>query len=219
MDDPTLAEFQGEATHGYYRYDAEGVPARRVALVERGILRTFLMSRWPVKGFDRSNGHGRADHFRRPTGRMANLIVLAHESVPRASLKGRLRALCRAKGKPYGFLLQGSGGGENPNNRRQAQTLEVRPRRVIRVDAESGKETVVRGVKMIGTPLVLVNRIVAAADDPALANYYFCGAESGTIPVSQIAPSVLVSEVELQRVPDARARPPILPSPFHDKAD
>lgn len=212
-DDPTLERFGGERLHGSYKYDAEGVTSQRVALVEKGVLRGFLMSRWPVKGFDRSNGHGRADARTHPSGRMGNLIVSAEAPVPAAELERRLLAELKRTGKPYGFLLIGSSGGENPTNRESPQTLEVRPRLVYRID-KNGKRTLVRGVKMVGTPLVLLNRIVAAGDDASLANGFHCGAESGWVPVSQIAPSVLVSEVELQRLPEDRTRPPVVPHPF-----
>lgn len=216
-DDPTLKSFKGSPLHGTYEFDSEGTPARRVALVEKGVLRNFLMSRWPVKGFPASNGHGRADWRSHPTGRMSNLIVQADGGVPLDELQKKLLALVRAEGKPYGFLLVGSSGGENPTNRESAQTLEVRPRLVYRVDAVTGARTLVRGVKLVGTPLVMLNRIVAAGDDPTLENGYQCGAESGWVPVSQIAPSLLVSEIELQRLPEDRSRPPILPPPpFHD---
>ncbi|MBI4424677.1 MAG: TldD/PmbA family protein, partial [Elusimicrobia bacterium] len=217
VDDPTVKEFKGEALHGHYEYDAEGVPAQRVVLVERGVLKGFLMSRWPVKGFARSNGHGRAGPFHHPSGRMGNLVVTAADPLSSDELKRRLMAMAKAQGKPYGFLLTGSSGGENPNNRRAAQTLEVRPRLIFQIDAETGAETPVRGVKMVGTPLVVLNRVVAAGDDLALSNPFNCGAESGQVPVDQVAPSLLISNVELQRVPEERARPPILPSPFHDK--
>lgn len=215
-DDPTLREFGGVPMHGYYRYDSEGVPAQKVVLVEKGVLKNFLMSRWPVKGFDRSNGHGRADDYSRPTGRMANLIVKAESPVPLEQLTQRMLALLKEQKKPYGFILSGSFGGENPNSRAAAQTLEVRPRLIYRVEAETGKRELVRGVSMVGTPLVVLNKIVAAGDDATLANGFVCGAESGHVPVSQIAPSVLLSEVELQRLPEDRSRPPILSSPFHE---
>jgi predicted Zn-dependent protease len=215
-DDPTMKTFQGSPLHGSYEFDSEGSPARRVALVEKGILRDFLMSRWPVKGFPSTNGHGRADWRSHATGRMANLIVSADGAVSLDELQKKLLELVRKAGKPYGFLLVGSTGGENPTNRESAQTLEVRPRLVYRVDAATGARTLVRGVKLVGTPLVVLNRIVAAGNDPTLANGYHCGAESGWVPVSQIAPSLLVSEIELQRLPEDRSRPPILPSPLHD---
>jgi TldD protein len=215
-DDPTLKSFKGSPLHGSYEYDSEGSPARRVALVEKGVLRDFLMSRWPVKGFPSTNGHGRADWRSHPTGRMANLIISADGAVPLDELQKKLLALVRAAGKPYGFMLVGSSGGENPTNRESAQTLEVRPRLTYRVDAATGARTLVRGVKLVGTPLVVLNRVVAAGDDATLANGFHCGAESGWVPVRQIAPSLLVSEIELQRLPEDRARPPILPAPLHD---
>lgn len=214
VDDPTLESFGGTPLSGHYLFDDEGVAARRVVLVDRGVLRDFLMSRWPIKGFVRSNGHGRADAFRHPAGRMATMIVLAHDPLSRAALERRLLDLCRRKGEPYGFLLVGSFGGENPGGRGASQTLEVLPRVVLRVDARTGRKTRVRGVKMTGTPLVLLDRIVAAADDAALSNEFVCGAESGYVPVSQVAPSVLISEAEFQRLPEDRSVEPILPSPF-----
>lgn len=216
-DDPTLREFKGVPLSGHYLFDSEGVPARRVALVEKGILKNFLMSRWPIKGHPFSNGHGRSDAIRHPSGRMATLIVSADRRSTRAELKSRLMALARAAGKPYGFRLVGSFGGENPNSRESAQTLEVRPRLLYRVDARTGTETLVRGVKMVGTPLVVLNRIIAAGDDDELANGFVCTAESGSIPVSQIAPSVLVSDAEFQRLPEDRNLPPIYESPFHSR--
>ncbi|MFI5350499.1 MAG: TldD/PmbA family protein [Elusimicrobiota bacterium] len=215
-DDPTLKSFGGSPLHGSYEFDSEGSPARRVALVEKGVLRDFLMSRWPVKGFPATNGHGRADWRSHATGRMANLIISADGAVPLDELQKKLLVLVRAAGKPYGFLLVGSSGGENPTNRESAQTLEVRPRLIYRVDAATGARTLVRGVKLVGTPLVVLNRVVAAGNDATLSNGFHCGAESGWVPVSQIAPSLLLSEIELQRLPEDRARPPILPAPLHD---
>lgn len=216
IDDPTLTEFKGVPAHGSYRYDDEGVLAQRVSLVERGVLKGFLMSRWPIPGFSRSNGHGRSEPDEHPSGRMSNLILQAHQTLPLPELKKKLMELCLKKGKPYGLRLVGSGGGENPTGRGAAQTLEVKPKRLLRVDAQTGQETPVRGVKMVGTPLVLLNRVVAAGDDPAIFNQYLCNAESGWVSVSQIAPSLLLSEAEFQRLPEKRARPPILPSPLHD---
>ena len=217
FDDPTLKTYEGFPLHGSYDFDSEGSPARRATLVESGVLREFLMSRWPVKGFPRTNGHGRSDWRSHPTGRMANLIVSAQGAVPLAQLEKRLLELTRRAHKPYGFLLIGAFGGENPTTRDSAQTLEVRPRLVYRVDARTGKKTLVRGVKLVGTPLVVLNRIVAAGDDAKISNGFQCGAESGWVPVSQTAPSLLFSEVELQRLPEDRSRPPILPAPTHDR--
>jgi hypothetical protein len=40
-----------------------------------------------------------------------------------------------------------------------------------------------------------------------------CGAESGDVPVSAIAPAILVSEIEIQRKERSQDRPPYLGRP------
>ncbi|HZS35627.1 MAG TPA: TldD/PmbA family protein, partial [Polyangia bacterium] len=72
-------------------------------------------------------------------------------------------------------------------------------------------------VEMVGTPLASINKIVATSDEEGVFNG-FCGAESGFVPVSTVAPAVLMSEIELQRTQKEAERPPILPPPWDDKA-
>ncbi len=217
IDDPTKAYFKGTPLHGHYEIDDEGVPAQKVVLVDHGILKNFLMSRWPLNHFAHSNGHGRSDTDLRPLGRMGSLMVEAESPVSGKVLQERLLKLIRSEHKPYGFLIKGAFGGDNPTGRSQAQTLQLKPLLVYRISAKDGKKTLVRGVKIVVTPLVVLNRIVAASNDETLSNAYFCGAESGWVPVDQIAPSVLVSEIELERLPEDRLRQPILPSPFSSR--
>src|SRR3990172_6220537 len=69
-DDPTLLELGGRRLWGSYAFDDEGVAGSKVVLVEEGILKTFLMSRTPRKGLERSNGHGRADGGDAPRARI-----------------------------------------------------------------------------------------------------------------------------------------------------
>jgi hypothetical protein len=57
--------------------------------------------------------------------------------------------------------------------------------------------------------------IVATGDKSEVFNGE-CGAESGTIPVSAVAPAMLLSTIETQRQPQGNARPPILPIPGAD---
>jgi hypothetical protein len=45
-----------------------------------------------------------------------------------------------------------------------------------------------------------------------------CGAESGQVPVSAVAPAMLFSEMEVQKRQHSHDRPPILPPPgFEDR--
>lgn len=73
------------------------------------------------------------------------------------------------------------------------------------------------GAHEVGTPLTTVSRIIATSDTEGVFNG-FCGAESGFVPVSTVAPAVLMSEIELQRTQKSAERPPLLPAPWNDPA-
>ncbi|HUM12839.1 MAG TPA: TldD/PmbA family protein [Myxococcaceae bacterium] len=212
VDDPTLATLGGKSLNGFYRYDDEGIPAQRVTLVDAGVLRNFLVSRHPVDGFLHSNGHGRAQANRRPVARMANLVASSTNQVSDAELKRMLIAEAKRQGKPYGLIIRDIQGGNTNTSSFGYQAFKGIPRLVYRVDARDGKETLVRGVEVVGTPLSAVSKIVATGKTQGVFNG-FCGAESGNVPVSTVAPATLLREIELQRVVEGRDRPPLLPSP------
>src|SRR5262249_53922603 len=160
-DDPTLEGFQGNDLNGFYRFDDEGVPAERVALVEGGVLKNFLLSRTPVEGFARSNGHGRTEGPNKPQARMATTIVSARKTVSYEKLKAMLIAEARKQHKPYGLILRDVAGGQTSTESEGYQAFKGSPRMVYLVDAKTGKETLARGVELVGTPLSALARIIA----------------------------------------------------------
>jgi predicted Zn-dependent protease len=193
------------------------VPAQRVALIRDGKLESYILSRQPVRPFTRSNGHGRAQGGRTPTARMATLVVESRKALPREELKRQLLAEVRRQGRPYGLVIRDIAGGNTNTTSYGYQAFKGTPRLVYRVDAETGREELVRGVELVGTPLASVNRILATGDAPRPFNG-FCGAESGYVPVSTLAPALLVQEIELQRVARQNERGTILPSPWSGAA-
>ncbi len=211
-DDPTLRVLGGEQLNGYYLFDEEGVKAQRVTLVEKGVLRNYLLSRQPVEGFFQSNGHGRSQGIQKPVARMANLLVDSSKQVSDEELKRQLIAEAKRQGKPYGLIIRDITGGNTNTASYGYQAFKGIPRMVYRVDVRDGKETLVRGVEIVGTPLSAINRILASGKKQGIFNG-FCGAESGMVPVSTIAPAVLLREIELQRTMEGKDRPPILSSP------
>jgi predicted Zn-dependent protease len=213
LDDPTLAKVGNLSLNGHYGFDDEGVASRPVTLVDHGILRNYLKSRTPVKGSLESNGHGRAEGTLDPIGRMASTIVKSDKVVPYAELKKMLLEEIRRQKKAFGLIIADISGGQTNTTTYDFQAFKGMPRIVYRVDANTGEETLVRGVEFVGTPIGSLNRIVAAGDQVAVFNG-FCGAESGYVPVSTVAPAVLISEIELQRTRRALERPPILPAPW-----
>jgi TldD protein len=214
-DDPTLASFHGNALSGHYNYDDEGQPAQRVDLIKDGILETFLMSRLPIASFSQSNGHGRAESGHMPSGRQGNLIVTSSKTVSDAQLRQLLIDEAKKQGKPYGLYFEDISSGFAVTNRRSPQAFSVIPLVVYRVFVDGRPDELVRGVNIVGTPQSALNRIVATDNKQDIFNG-ICGAESGQIPVSAVAPAMLVSEIETQRQAQGNNRPPILPPPGRD---
>jgi len=211
-DDPTLSSFQGTSLSGHYEFDDEGQAARRVELIQDGVLKTFLMSRLPIASVAQSNGHGRSESGHMPTGRQGNLIVTSSKSVPENELRQMLIAEAKKQGKPYGLYFEDISSGFAVTTRQSPQAFQVIPLVVYRVYVDGRPDELVRGVSIVGTPQAALNSILATGDRQDIFNG-ICGAESGSIPVSAVAPAMLVSQIETQRQAQGTARPPILPPP------
>ncbi|MBZ5613105.1 MAG: hypothetical protein LAO23_03780 [Acidobacteriia bacterium] len=209
--DPSLKTYAGTELVGYYAYDDEGVKARRVTVVDKGILKNFLMSRAPIEGFAHSNGHGRRQQGYKVVARQSNLVVESSQQVSRAQLKKLLIEQIKAANKPYGLFFDDIEGGFTFTQRIIPNAFNVRPTVVYRIYPD-GKEELVRGVDLIGTPLIAFSKINAADDQIAVFNGV-CGAESGWVPVSAASPGLLVSQIEVQRKEKSQERAPILPPP------
>ncbi len=211
-DDPTMKELHGVELAGHYDYDDEGVPAERVDAVENGILKNFLMSRMPIKNFSQSNGHGRRQPGLMPTGRQGNLIVTSTNTVKDAELRRKFIEEIQKQGKPYGLYFDDIQGGFTLTQRASPQAFQVIPVMVYRVYADGRPDELVRGVDIVGTPLLSLNNIVLTGDTLQVFNGV-CGAESGQVPVAAAAPAMLFSEIEVQKRRRGTERPPILPPP------
>lgn len=209
--DPTQLHIGKEDLVGYYKYDDEGVEAARVTVVENGILKNFLMSRSPIEGFAKSNGHGRRQQGNDVAARQSNLFVQAGQHVSRAELKEKLIEMVKAANKPYGLYFEDVEGGFTFTQRSIPNAFSVLPTVVYRVYPD-GREELVRGLDMIGTPLIAFSKIVAADDEVGVFNG-MCGAESGWVPVSAVSPGLLVSQMEVQLKAKSQEREPILPAP------
>lgn len=211
-DDPTLTELNGTKLAGSYHYDDEGVPARRVEVVKDGVLESFLMSRMPVKGFAKSNGHGRRQPGLMPTGRQGNFLVISKNTVKDSELRARLIDEIKKQGKPYGLYFEDVQGGFTLTARELPQAFQILPVMVWRVYPDGRPDELVRGVDVVGTPLAALDSIVVTGDQTAVFNGV-CGAESGSVPVSAVAPSILFTDMETQKRATSRNRPPLLAPP------
>ena len=219
--DPTRKSIAGKDLVGAYAYDNQGVKARSVAVVENGIFRRFLMSRSPIENFPNSNGHGRKQAGYTPVARQSNLIVETSEPLSRDRLKEMLIEQCRNEGKDFGLYFEDIQGGFTITGRTIPNAFNVLPIMVYRIYAD-GREELVRGVDLIGTPLTAFSRIAAADDRIGVFNGT-CGAESGGVPVAAVSPGIFISQIEVQKKTKSQERRPILdapsPEPDEEKTD
>jgi TldD protein len=214
-DDPTEKTLGKNMLLGFYPFDDEGTPAERVTLVDHGVLRNFEMSRQPLTGFPNSNGHGRRQIGAQPVSRQGNLIVQSSMTVTNAELRKKLIEEIKRQGKSFGLMIDDIAGGFTFTGRGQPQAFQVQPLVVYKVFTDGRPDELVRGVDIVGTPLVSLTKIMATGDTMEVFNGY-CGAESGSVPVAAAAPAILISEMEVQKKESSTDKPPILPPPGHD---
>jgi len=212
IDDPTRDYFEGKCLAGNYFYDDEGFKAEKVVLVEDGVLKNFLLSKVPIKNFPESNGHGRGQIGLKTVARQGNLFVLSSKGLPLKDLKNKLIEMIKEKGKPYGLIFADVSGGFTLTQRTLVQAFKVIPLEVYRIYPD-GREELVRGVDIVGTPISVLETIIEAGKEYDVFNG-FCGAESGSVPVSAIAPAILVEKIEIEKKYKGMEKPPIIPSPF-----
>ena len=179
-DDPTMHEY------GYYPFDAEGVPAKKTTLIDRGVLSSYLHSRETAGRLGGSgNGNGgsgggnaRAQGCAIPIPRMSNTFI-ANRDMSFEEIIEELRD---------GVYLKGSRGG-------QVNTGEG----IFQFNAELGY--VVRGgeicemlrdVSLSGQTLEILKNITAVGDDLAFHSGR-CGKSGQAVPVSDGSPHILVN--------------------------
>jgi hypothetical protein len=231
-DDASRKEWNGVKLAGFYEADLEGVVPAPATLVDKGILKSYLTTRQPVKGASGSNGHARLPGgFGAHTARPGNLFVEAEETVPDAQLKQRLLDMLKQQGKPYGLLIRRmdypslvpvsslremamkqmrSGGGAR---------LFSSPLLAYRLYAD-GREELVRGLRFKNLGTRAFRDILAAGATPALFEYVdngapmaLSGAGSYIVGCASVSPAVLFEEMDLEPASDETARPPLVPPP------
>ena len=216
--DPCLRNYEGQDLIGYYKYDDQGIKGQKVTLVEDGKLKGFLMSRCPIEGFDKSNGHGRAQAGKEPVTRQSNLIVKTSNSLSNEELREKFITEIKTQGKEYGYYFADVRGGFTMTGRFIPNAFNVTPTEVYRIYADGKPDQLVRGVDLVGTPLAMFSEIEASGNDPQVFTG-MCGAESGNVPITAISPSLFVKKIETQKKMKSQEKPPILPRPDLEDVD
>jgi len=211
FDDPTATTLNGLQLNGFYRFDDEAVRAQRASLVDHGKLVGFLMGRNPIAAGPVSNGHGRKQPGLDPVARQGNLIVTSEKTVERAELEKLLIEEIKKQGRPFGMVFTDISGGFTNTSAFAPQAFKVNPVMAYRIYPD-GRRELVRGIDISGTPLVALQSIRAASREVETFNGV-CGAESGWVPVSASAPSLLLDKLEVEKAFIPPDRPPVLGAP------
>lgn len=219
ISDPTLTQYAGTDMNGSYKYDDEGVKSRRVVCLENGVLKEFLMDRTPIDGFPSSNGHGRASTGYDPVSRQSNLIIETSKPYTDAELRQMLIEEAKRQGKEYGYFFNAASSGLTYlGDQGSINSFNVDPLEVYRVYVDGRPDQLVRGVKLIGTPLAMFSGIEAAGSSPHVFTGQ-CGAESGWVPVTASSPAIFVSKIETQRSETGYSLPCVLKLPDYRNDD
>jgi hypothetical protein len=229
VDDPTQKEWRGRPLFGSYDVDREGVAAAPLRLVEKGVLKGFLMTRQPVRGFEGSNGRARMPgNYGAGAAAFGNLFISSSEASPAAELKQKLMELCRTRNKPYGIMVRKM---DFPSSasldeaRRvlsgsQGSTRPVSIPILVYKVYPDGREELVRGLSFRGLNVRSLKDILAAGDDSTVfefmnnpAPFALIGAASFTAETCVVAPSILIDDLELHPVEEELPKLPVAPAP------
>jgi len=232
VDDPLQSEWRGQPLLGTYGVDIEGLRPEPLALVESGVLKSFLLTRQPIKGFSESNARARLPgQYGANSAHISNLFVQAKETVTEEDLKKRLIGICEQRGKEYGIIIrrldfpssasmaelrrqsnsarQSGGGGRLMSSPILAYKLYL-----------DGREELIRGLQFRGLTARALRDIIAASDQEHLFNFLgsnaplsLLGAGGFVTASSVISPSVLVEDIELDQNTAELQKPPIVPPP------
>ena len=210
--DPTITSYKGIPLNGSFKYDDEGVKGEKVVVVDKGVLKNFLMTRTPINDFPKSNGHARAQAGFQPVSRQSNLIVETQKPYTDDQLKKMLIEEAKNQDKEYGYYFARVTGGFTMTGRFIPNSFNVTPLEVYRVFVDGRPDELVRGVDLVGTPLAMFSQVEAAGDTPG--NFAgTCGAESGGVPAGCCSPALFVKQIEMQKKDKSQSRPPILERP------
>jgi len=230
VDDPTQAEWRGRPLFGHYQVDLEGVAPKPLVLVEKGVLKNFLLTRQPVKGFEASNGRARLPgSFGAKAAGFGNLFVRASETAPAAQLRNKLIELCRQRNKPYGIVVRkmdfpSSASFEELRRLLAGMTQTAArpvslPILVYRLYPD-GREELVRGLRFRSFTPRSLKDILAASDETQVFNFLdntapfaLMGGAGFLAETSVIAPSILIDDLELEKPQEELTRPPLVPPP------
>ena len=218
VDDPTAESFGKTRLLGACKVDDEGVPGRRMQVVENGLLMKLLTGRAPVQGFLQSSGshHG---------GGVApsNIIVTSHKSLSLDDLRAELVRRAKLRGKGYGIIVR-----KVDSSTRGGDTVGMAPGSLAVLLAykhfADGHEELVRNAIVNGINFASFKDILAVSDTPTVWSAAYSPRSmnpweepSGVSFVSLVIPSLLFEDATVQKPTGNVNKPPFIEHPYFSK--
>ena len=231
-DDPTQTAWNGHPLAGNFSFDDEGVAAKAVSVIEKGVLKSFLTTRQPTRNSSASNGHARlSGSYGAKSAAISNLFVKAGQATPLSDLKKKLIDTAKERGKPYGMLVRkldfpysgtvqelrqlAAAGSQGGGSGRPISP----PILVYRIYAD-GREELVRGLRFRGVSTRVLRDILGASQESAMFDFTnnaaplaMLGAGGYLAPAAVISPALLFDEIEFELPQEQLAKPPVVPPP------
>ena len=235
VNDPAMSRAGADDTAppfvGTYAVDDDGVPARPVSLIERGVLKALLATRTPVLGIRSSTGSRRGE-----TPSPGNLFIEARGGFGEDELREELMLLAAERELDHALVVRRLGSsaarlalsalqpGSMPGMGGQGSS--VQPLLAAYRVFPDGREELVRTAVLSGVTEATFRDIVAASDVttrhdlvffplPALAAMPGMSGVVGTpTTYSMVVPSLLFEDITVKRPTGDLPQRPLVPHPL-----
>ncbi len=207
-DDPTSVVYGKDSLGGHYRVDDEGMPGKRIALIEDGILRTFYMSRSPIEKLYGSNGHLRGGQLM-----PGNLFLSSSQGLSQKKLLKTMEKLCKEKGNDYGIIIKRL---EPQKYSLGYLDATLKALEAYKYDLKTKQLTLVRNLALRDVSRRTLRDIYRTGQRPMVYNSQI-GSGIQSEPFAVITPDILLDQIEASGPSEVGSQPPFLKNPFFEK--
>lgn len=219
--DPTLEAHEGVPLHGRQPVDDDGVPGRRVSLIERGMLKTLLSTRTPLAEVPASSGSRWRDS---PVP--SNIIVQPTRGMSAEELKEELFLLAEDRGLDHAIVVRRIGTrlaklSSGPLGFFGPDASSVEPLIGVYKVYPDGSEERIRLASLSAFSESDFRDIVAVSDATSRHETGFSpvppgvpAAGGGIWPITVITPALLFEDVTVRRPPGNIRKPPVASHPL-----
>ncbi|MBA3857637.1 MAG: hypothetical protein C0507_12075 [Cyanobacteria bacterium PR.3.49] len=217
VDDPFVRQYKGTLIFGGYNFDIQGVRAKRVVLVEKGVLKALCSDRSPTKYSQHSNGHSNGFY-----GSSSVVFITSDSKNTNEDLVARGKELAKDADLPYFLIarrlldpnaapmLQMPDSNNTVVASSDSSTVLPRPLILVKHWVDTDKEEMVRGARFepVTTRILKDIDMVGGEEQATLMGR---ATENYT---HLVTPNFIIKSMELTKDTSAREKPPVLENPL-----